>query len=429
MSAFFGIVNFDGEPVDEALARRMLDWIAYLGPDAQALWVDGSVALGHALFQTTFESAREAQPLTVDGVTIVADARLVARDDLLRELRSAGCALETTATDVDLILNAYSVWGEDCLLHLQGDFVFAIWDMHRKRLFAGRDHFGNYILYYARVGGTLVFSTEIMAVLQHPAVPRTINERSIGDFLLFGEQWLESSWTAYAQVFRLHRAYRLVATADRTINERYWNLATDQPELRYKTEDEYVEHFLSVMSQAVKERIRTDRVFISLSGGLDSSAIAAIAVDLVKRGEINAEISAYTMAYDRIHGDNDEPYYAGLVAQALDIPIRFFSCDPYGFTAPLTMIAPEPLTVLQSGMHAVSSRQSGEQGRVYLTGVSGDEVLHESLLTESLSGMSVGGAVEEYLWLWRFTGKRPLAARLAAVSHPAAPEAGQEAHV
>src|SRR6266851_4305018 len=153
MSGIVGIVNPDGAPVDRHLLQQMTEAMAFRGPDAKEIWSQGSVGFGHAMLRTTHESVHERQPASLDGkVWITADARVDARAELITKLESKGQIKAKAATDAELILHAYHVWGEECVEHLLGDFVFAIWDGRRRRLFCARDHFGVKPLYYAQVG-------------------------------------------------------------------------------------------------------------------------------------------------------------------------------------------------------------------------------------------------------------------------------------
>jgi asparagine synthase (glutamine-hydrolysing) len=130
MSGIVGIVHFDGAPVDRHRLGQMTASMAFRGPDAQEIWIEGNVGFGHALLKTTDESEHEHRPCTLDGrIWIVADARVDARRDLVPELKAHGHEdLSPDATDVELILRAYLTWGNDCVEHLLGDFAFAIWD-------------------------------------------------------------------------------------------------------------------------------------------------------------------------------------------------------------------------------------------------------------------------------------------------------------
>ena len=112
--------------------QALTDSLAFRGPDARQIWVDGPVGFGHTLLKTTAESETEHQPFSLDGATwIVADARLDARPDLIAKLESRHGLGD--APDVELLLRAYLAWGEQCVDHFLGDFAFAIWDALREK--------------------------------------------------------------------------------------------------------------------------------------------------------------------------------------------------------------------------------------------------------------------------------------------------------
>lgn len=118
MSGFVGILNLDGAPVQREQVQRLTDALTFRGPDAQAIWVDGPIGLGHTLLRTTDEAQYERQPLTLDDqVWIVADGRVDARQELIAKLAAReGIALEAARTpDVELILRSYLSWGSACL--------------------------------------------------------------------------------------------------------------------------------------------------------------------------------------------------------------------------------------------------------------------------------------------------------------------------
>src|SRR5271163_1529243 len=129
MSGILGIVNLDGAPVDPTLLRKMADFLAFRGPDAQETWIGGNAGFGHTMLRTTWEAEHERQPCSLDGqIWITADARIDDRRNLIDKLTAEGRHVVSTAPDVELILHAYEVWSQNCIDHLLGDFAFAIWD-------------------------------------------------------------------------------------------------------------------------------------------------------------------------------------------------------------------------------------------------------------------------------------------------------------
>ena len=277
MSGIVGVVHFDGEPVDRRLLARMTSFMAFRGPDAQEIWIDGRVGFGHALLKTTDESEYEHQPFTLNGrVWIVADARIDARRDLVPQLRALGQEnLSPEATDVELILRAYLVWGEDCVEHLLGDFAFAIWDGQKQSLFCARDHLGVKPFFYAHLGQKLIFSSSLDCIRQHPAVSDRLNELAIADFLLFDLNQ-DKTTTSFADIQRIPPAHVATWSADGPQLRCYWTLPIDEP-VFFRRDEDYVDRFKELLDQAVDDRLRTKKICVFMSGGLDSPTLAATA--------------------------------------------------------------------------------------------------------------------------------------------------------
>jgi asparagine synthase (glutamine-hydrolysing) len=404
MSGIAGIVNLDGSPVDQQLLRRMTEFMAFRGPDDQQTWAAGNVGFGTALLRTTDESLHERQPFSLDGkVWIAADARIDGRTDLLGKLRSKVAADLDAVSDTELILRAYTVWGEECLEHLIGDFAFAIWDERKRRLFCARDHFGVKPFYYARVGNGLVFSNTLNCVRLHPGVSGALNEEALGDFLLFDFN-RNVSTTFFADICRLPPAHCLTLSDESHRLTRYWNLPIDG-RVRYRRASDYVDHFKELLRESVSDRLRCENVSVFMSGGLDSTAVAATAVDELKKRGAHFDVRAYTAVYEKLF-DDEEGYYAGLVAKELGIPIHYVVADKYGlydhWDRP-ELRRPEPyngpLIAISSEMYALASNHS----RVALSGNGGDPVLYPPPLSSHFLRLAkrlrVGQIAME---LWRY---------------------------
>ncbi len=368
MSGFAGIFNLDGAPVDRRVLEDLASFLSFRGPDAQSVWSDASVGLAHALLRTTRESACESQPLTLDGrVWIAADARIDAREDLVSALGAPASLL--ASPDVELVLHAYLRWGEECLEHLLGDFAFAIWDAHRRRIFCARDQLGVRQLFYTVNKELLIFSNSIRCLRRHPAVSNTLNDLAIADFLLF--EWIQDAdATSFADIRRLPAGHCLVCDAGSAPSvHRYWQVSEGR-EIRYRRPSDYLERFRELMDRAVTDRLRTDKAAIFLSGGLDSPTIAAFA-------RPRAELEAITVVYDHLIPD-DERYYSGLVAKHLDIPINYLSADDYRLYERAGTPEGEPPEPAHWPTRAIALNmyeQAGSICRVVLAGDGGDEVL------------------------------------------------------
>src|ERR1700730_5409209 len=324
MSGIVGIVNLDGSPVDRRVLARMTEFLAFRGPDAQHVWIDGAVGFGHALLKTTDESEHERQPLTLNGeVWVVADARIAARQDLIAKLKSHGQEVAIDAPDVELILRSYLAWREGCVEHLLGDFAFGIWDTSRQRLFCARDHMGVKPFYYASLGHCVIFSNTLDCVRLHPYVSDRLNDTAIADFLLFNLNQ-DKATTTFADIQRLPPAHCVTWSATGLRLRRYWTLPIDEP-IYYRRHEDYVDSFRELLGQAVGDRIRTNRVGVFMSGGLDSTTLAASARDLLSSRPGDSGVCAFTTSYQ---GYDREGEFAGLVAKRLGIPIRYQGLNP-----------------------------------------------------------------------------------------------------
>jgi len=344
MSGITGILNLDGSPVDGRLLARMTEFLRFRGPDGHGMHAIGNVGFGHTRLTLVEDSGADEQPFTLDGRRwIVADARVDARGDLMAALRARGHELNADAADAELILCAYCAWGDDCVTHLLGDFTFAIWDGPERRLFCARDQVGVKPFYYAQLGRTVVFSNTLDCVRLHPAVSRELNDHAVADFLLFGGNQ-EAGTTTFRDVQRLPPAHSISWSAEVSRCHRYWTLPIDEP-IAFKRADEYTDRFLELLGAAVSDRLRTGRVAVFMSGGLDSPTLAAVAAGLLRNRPAGCAVHAMTSVYDRLIPDS-ERHYAGLVAKYLDIPIHYDVRDDETSIADWERVAvhtPEPV--------------------------------------------------------------------------------------
>lgn len=373
MSGIVGILNTDGTAVSPELLAEMTEFLRFRGPDGHNFRCDSEVGLGHTLLDTRDVRPACKQPYSCDGRTwIVADARIDARAGLADDVRRAGLAVPTPASDSQLILLAYQAWGKDCPNHLIGDFVFAIWDGARKELFCARDQFGIKPLYYASLPGCFVFSNTLNCVRLHPQLSTRLNDLAISDYLLFGAN-LESSTTSFEDIRRLPPAHSLTWSNRVLSVERYWTLP-DIPTLNYKKGREYIEHFRGVFRLAVRDRLPEGPVAVSMSGGLDSSTVAAVASQELT-GERKNCLHAYTVVYDRLIPDQ-ERRFAGRVADFCKIPIHFLAADDYQLFQhwsgndfrPAAQPSDQPFLAIDCEMY----KNIASHTRVMLTGEGGD---------------------------------------------------------
>jgi len=376
MSGIVGIVHFDGSPVEAELLRKLTDFLVFRGPDAQQTWIRDNAGFAHTLFKTTEESERDSQPLTLDGKTwIVADARIDAREELFAALKAAGefDIVPSCWTDAELILRAYRAWGLDCVEHLLGDFAFGIWDDTRQRLFCARDHMGVKPFYYAQLGAYVIFSNTLDCIRQDPRISAGLNDLAIADFLLFGFNQ-EPATTSFAEIRRIPPAHCATWSRDDFSIRRHWSMPIEEP-LFYKQANDYVAHFQYLLHKSVADRLRTNRVGVFMSGGIDSPTLASTALDLLRQRYANFELGALTQVDSFVP---EERRYAETVANHLAIPIKYQPwTDASQFdweTTPFSLPEPHPNECLVPAERQFWG-QFGPFSRVFLYGEGPDNAL------------------------------------------------------
>jgi asparagine synthase (glutamine-hydrolysing) len=376
MSGFAGFVSASGDAADPRLLERMAARLAFRGPDATQIWSRGSAGFCFTLLRTGPAPQATEQPCTLDGRTwLLGDVRLDGREELRHELEQNDEPIPATATDEELILRAWRQWGEAGLAKLLGDFSFALWDATARRLRFVRDLIGARPLFYAQSADTFYFSNTLEVVRQAPGVSSKLDPQFIGDFLL--QEWCgDGARTVYRDIHRLPPGHTLVYS-DAGLSVRcYTDFSVEEP-LWLKRPEEYVERFQELLEKAVRERLPRGPCGIFLSGGLDSTSIAAVACNIAKKRGAGGPLRAYTIDCRPLFND-EEGYLASLVAENLGMGIEILSgasCLPYEGWEDSLLRTPEPS---HDPFLVVSQRQYRQvQGhaRVVLSGYGGDDIL------------------------------------------------------
>jgi asparagine synthase (glutamine-hydrolysing) len=287
MSGLAGVFHRDGRPVDEAAIWSMLAAAPYRGPDGMSVYRDACVGLGHARFIVTPGDEWDVQPLVSQrtGCVIIADVRLDNRDELIACL---GDRLPANVSDAELMLRLYETFGAEAAARMLGDFAYLIWDPRHRRIVCATDTSGQRGLYYRCNAQVFAAASEIQQLLQDPAVPVQPSEERLLDFLtpfnLYGNE-REHPLTFFDGIFALPAGHLLVADESSLTVSRYWEFPASH-DVRYRSPDEYAEHFREIFAEAVRVRLRSIHpVGVLLSGGLDSSSIACVAQELYRAGQ------------------------------------------------------------------------------------------------------------------------------------------------
>lgn len=277
MCGIVGCVR-NGWPLDQAASLRMRDSLLHRGPDDAGLWsspTDG-VMLGSRRLAILDLSPRGHQPMCdyTGNLTIAFNGEIYNWMGLRDELKSYPFR---SRTDTEVLLAAYARWGTECLTFLNGMFAFAIWDAKQKQLFAARDRFGEKPFYYFRRSGTFLFASEMKALFASGLVAAEPNLGTIYRYLAYRETDA-SAETFFRDVTALEPAHALLYSpgSDSLKSWQYWDIDPNA-RIRHPNETSYPEHFLHLLSDSVKLRLRSDvTVGSCLSGGLDSSTIVSL---------------------------------------------------------------------------------------------------------------------------------------------------------
>lgn len=279
MCGIAGILHLDGAPASHALLRAMTDAIAHRGPDGEGHYVEGSLGLGHRRLSIIDLSPAGHQPMaTPDGrFLLVYNGEIYNFQELRTELEARGRQFKSR-TDSEVLLKGFAEWGLGVLGRLNGMFAFAIWDKHERTLTLARDRYGIKPLYWMRTGDTVLFGSEIKAILAHGAVHARIDGPGLLEYFTFQNFFTDR--TLFAGVRLLPAgSYMQLRPDPRTTTApvRYWDYDFAEPVER-ASEAEYLEELDRLFRQAVNRQLVSDVELGSyLSGGMDSGSITAIA--------------------------------------------------------------------------------------------------------------------------------------------------------
>ena len=293
MCGITGIYSLDGGPVSVRVLQRMTDAIAHRGPDGEGIWVGSGVGLGHRRLAILDLTPAGHQPMqTRDGrYVLVYNGEVYNFHELRVALESEG-QLFHTRTDSEVVLAAFATWGAACVERFNGMFAFAVYDTVEHTLFLARDRYGIKPLYYGVFGRTLVFGSEIKALLAHPDVSMRVDPAALHEYFTFQNIFTDRTLFAGVRLMPAGHTLRIPVRA-REVPEprRYWDFSFDpDPTLDAVTAEAETAR---LFEQAVERQLVADvDVSAYLSGGVDSSGITAIAAQRIP------DLRTFTCGFD-----------------------------------------------------------------------------------------------------------------------------------
>lgn len=250
--------------------------MAHRGPDDEGVFIDGNVGLAIRRLSIIDLQAGH-QPMTNEdqNLWIVYNGEIYNYEQLRNVLESRGHRYRTRS-DTETILHLYEEYGVDCVQHLQGMFAFAIWNKRDRRLFAARDRLGIKPLYYSYDSQTFLFASEIKAILAHPGIRTEFNKSVLAEYLAFG--YIAGPATLFAGIKKLLPGHTLEISETGQIRiQQYWDLSFEEG-ANEQPRDYYVKKYRELLEESVASHLMSDvPLGVFLSGGLDSSVIAALA--------------------------------------------------------------------------------------------------------------------------------------------------------
>tara|TARA_R110000796_G_scaffold118864_1_gene232725 strand:- start:86491 stop:88356 length:1866 start_codon:yes stop_codon:yes gene_type:complete len=293
-----GICGFIGEPTSPDKAHRALRLIAHRGPDAQDHYLIEDVFLGHARLAIIDLSNAANQPMVSEDnrYIIIYNGEIYNFKELRKELINFGLTFKTSS-DTEVIVNGFSIWGNDIFSKLNGVFGLAIWDKVKKELTLARDRFGVKPLYYSSQDGKLAFGSEIKTILEF--LPSNLtNHQAFREFLDYGNPL--GVQTMFEGIKELSPGTILTFSKKEIREIRFWDINSLEPII--VEDEEAIQRTSHALENAVKRQLVSDvPVGVFLSGGIDSSLVTAYASKHIE----GSKLSTFTAAFDFDIGINE----------------------------------------------------------------------------------------------------------------------------
>jgi len=372
MCGIAGIVALEaeGNPKNPEHVRRMLGMLRHRGPDQFGIYRDDIAAMGCARL-SIIDIAGGRQPISNEDGTlwIVFNGEIFNYPELRPDLERRGHRFRT-GTDTEVLLHLYEEYGAACLQRVNGQFAFAIWDARDRSLFLARDRMGIRPLFYTRTADAFLFASEVKALLAVPGVTTEIDPVVLDQVFVY---WAALPGnTVYRGIEEVPPGHYLTLRDGRQSLQAYWNFVFAGPGER-RTTDEYLDEFHALLDDATRIRLRSDAPGgLYLSGGLDSSIVASLAV---RHG--SAPLRTFSIGFDEPAFDESDSQarvsdllgtrHSSVRASNSDIG-NIFQDVVWHAETPLTRTAPAPMYLL--------SRLVRDSGcKFVLTGEGADELL------------------------------------------------------
>lgn len=366
MCGICGKLNFDiNNEVDKGLIKKMCDTLVHRGPDDEGYYINKNIGLGMRRL-SIIDLNTGHQPISNENqkIWIVFNGEVYNYRELKQDLIKKGHQFKT-GSDTEAIIHLYEEYDVDCLKHLRGMFAFAIWDEVKSRLFLARDRVGKKPLIYTAANNSIIFASELKAVIQDNSVKKEIDFDALDQYMSF--QFVPAPYTIFKGINKLPPASYLLCEKGNIIVKRYWQLDFNSKIIM--SEDEYAEGILRELEEAVKLRMISDvPLGALLSGGIDSSAVVAIMAKLSDK-----PIKTFSIGFEE--EEYSEIKYARIVAEQFKTEHHEFIVKPdiIEILPELSWFYDEPFADKSAVPSYYVAKEAGRHLKVVLNGDGGDE--------------------------------------------------------
>jgi asparagine synthase (glutamine-hydrolysing) len=391
MSAVALFYNRTNEPASQQGVEAILGALRHRGPEGCNAVARGNAALGHQHFWNTPEEIGERQPLTDPdyGISIAFDGRLDNRDALLRALR-INHGLNQPVSDAALVMRCYLQWGEMCFERLLGAFAIVLIDERVQSVLLARDSLGDRTLFYFLDNSVLVAASEAAAVLAHPAVPHDVDEDTL--VRLYAIDLPQAGHSMFEHVREMLPGQALIVLDQNVREFRHWQIDLTR-RIRYHHENEYAEHFRDLLTDSVRNQLRsTAQPVLLMSGGYDSASLAVIAAR-----QMAQPLTTVSWVFDELTDCDERPAINAINQHIGAKPVQFTADGLYPL-ANWQDWPHDPSWPLLNAHRALKMRAyraaASSGARVVLTGAAGDDLFAGSAhwMGEMLRDGRIGAA-------------------------------------
>ncbi len=368
MCGIAGVMYADRErPVDPGILKAMGDSIAHRGPDSEGFWIEPGIGLAHRrLSIIDLEGGRQPIGNEDGSIQVVFNGEIYNYQGLRRELEAGGHRFQTNS-DTEVLVHLYEEMGDGLVERLRGMFAFALWDRPRRRLVLARDRLGIKPLYVYRNAETLLFGSELKAILAHPGIPREIDPEALEGYLALG--MVSGRRTIFRQIEKLPPAHVLTVSSDHLsiAPRRYWELRIEPDE--HLSMGDWEEAIRAKVVEATRLHLIADvPVGAFLSGGIDSSIVVGLSA-----GATQGQLQTFSIGF------NEERFselpHARMIAERFGTghTEQIVTPDAVSLLDELTHHYDEPFADSSAIPTYLVSRLASQHVKVVLSGDGGDE--------------------------------------------------------